>query len=77
MLWADVENQVRIDFICADWAHLKEQKEQKISYWKMVQICDILQQKRHFCCLDLYNRGSKNKAQIIFATFNYLWNMEI
>ena len=52
-------------------------KAQKISYWKMVQTCGILQQKRHFCCLDLYNRGSKNKAWIIFTTFNYLWNMDI
>lgn len=39
-------------------------KEQKISYWKTVQSCAILQQKRHFCCLDLYNRWSKNNARL-------------
>ena len=60
MLWAHVANQVHINLVCANWAHLEERKTLRklLTNGKNLWYTPT---ERNFYCLDLYNIEGKNK----------------
>jgi hypothetical protein len=71
-----VDNQVHINLICANWTHLKEQKNRKLATENGTKLCYTATEKT-FMLLGFIQQMEQEQRAFIFATFNYLWNMGI